>query len=190
MATLVFALPPFPLLATFVGSTSCMLDSRGGMSGGRGANAPRPSDLSFPFRKSDSACLVRSTLRMEDGVLRMRTAHSSKVRGGDSTGITGPGEAFRLVGVAVSDEEGTAWWDGGRSANAGRSVNPRRQEGCDSYLQKLALARLAPNDPPLGLRPKPQDLTAHAGCVLHIRRHEDQSHSFQFSSRSRIWPII
>jgi hypothetical protein len=123
MATLVFALPPFPLLATFVGSTSCILDSRGGVSGGRGADAPRPRFLSLPFRKSESACLVRSTLRVEEGVLRMRTAHSSKVCGGNSTGTTGSEEVFKLVGVAVSGEE--AWWDGGRSAKATRGVNPK-----------------------------------------------------------------
>ena len=186
MATLVFALPPLPLLATLVGSTSCMLDSRGGTSGGRGADAPRPSDLSLPFRKSESACLVRSTLRVEEGVLRMRTAHSSKVPGGDSTGTIGSGEVFKLVGVTVSDEDVTAWWDAGKSANAMCGVNLKPQEGRYSYPQKPALAQLFPNDPPSGLRPKPQDLTAHTGCVLHIRKHGDQSHSFRFSSRSRI----
>jgi len=186
MATLDFALPPFPLLATFVGSTRSNVDSRGGVSGGRGADAPRPSDLSLPFRKSDSACLVRSTLRVEEGVLRMRTAHSSNVRGGDSTGTTGSGEVFKLVGVAVSDEEVNAWWDGGRSANAMRGVNHKPQEERDSYLQKPPLARLAPNGPPLGLRPRPQDLAAHVGRVLHIRKHGDQSHFFRFSNRSRI----
>jgi len=148
MATLVFALPPFPLLATFVGSTSCKVDSRGGTSGGRGADAPRPSDLSLPFRKSESACLVRSTLRVEEDVLRMRTAHSSKVPGGDSTGTTGSGEVFKLVGAAVSDEGVTAWWDVGKSANAMRGVNPKAQEGRYSYPQKPALARLAPNVDP------------------------------------------
>lgn len=186
MATLVFALPPFPLLATFVGSTSCNVDSRGGVSGGRGADVPRPSDLSFPFRKSESACFVRSTLSVEEGVLRMTTAHSSNVRGEDSTGTTGSGEVFKPVGVAVSEEGVTTWWDVGRSANAMNSVNPKPQGGYDSYPQKPALARLAPNDPPLGLRPKSQDLTAHVGCVLHIRKHGDQSHFVQFSDRSRI----
>ena len=127
MATLVFALPPFPLLATFVGSTSCKLDSRGGTSGGSGADAPRPINLSFPFRKSESACLVRSTLRVEEGVLRMSTAHSSKVRGGDSTVTTGSGEVFELAGMVVLDEGVAAWWDGGRSANSGRCVSSERQ---------------------------------------------------------------
>jgi hypothetical protein len=129
IATLVFALPPFPLLATFVGSTSCKLDSRGGTSGGRGADAPRPSDLSLPFRKSESACLVLSTLRVEEGVLRISTAHSSKVCGGDSKGTTGSGEIFKPPGVAVSDGAVIAWWVGGRFANSRLSVNPEHEEG-------------------------------------------------------------
>jgi hypothetical protein len=84
IVTLLFKLPPFPLRATFVGSTTTMPSSLGGVSGGMGAPLCRPIDLSFPVRNNSTAWRVLSTLREALGVFRTRLLHSSRVVGAGS----------------------------------------------------------------------------------------------------------
>lgn len=78
---LLFKLPPLPLRATLVGSTTTILGSLGGAVGGTGAPLCRPIDFILPVRNNSTACLVRSTFSAAFGVLRMRLLHSNKVTG-------------------------------------------------------------------------------------------------------------
>lgn len=94
-------LPPFPLLATLVGSTITIPVSLGGVSGGSSSGPLfRPIDRSSPVWNCFTAKRVRATFSFAEGVLRMRIAHSIRDFGGFS-GTTGSSSSFRVGCSAV-----------------------------------------------------------------------------------------
>ena len=87
------------------------------MSGGFGAFDPRPMDDNLPDRKSLTACLVLSTFSCGCEVLRIRTAHWTRVLGAFSVGMIGSGRVIKSRGVDAEELlEGLG--GGGGSANS------------------------------------------------------------------------
>jgi hypothetical protein len=115
MVILLFRLPPFPRLATLVGSTTTILFSRGGVVGGT-TSLCLPIDFSLPVLNCSTACRVLSTLRTALGVFRIKTAHSIKVVGA-------------LFGTTVSSD--------GRLSNDERTDGPVSVRVLDSSAKAI-----------------------------------------------------
>jgi hypothetical protein len=140
MVTLLRKLPPFPRLATFVGSTTIIAASRGGVSGASGALPCQPIDFNFPVRNSSTACRVLWTFSVALEVFKIVTAHSSNVVGG----VDGTSSSSVTI-VAAPGKLDSFDSEGGSAKAVGtvRDVEEAQARRC-THLRKQGLYSQAP----------------------------------------------